>query len=104
MDVAKELDDYMAYLMQGLGHTDRHSGLAGYCTGLMLPLSRKSVEPIAAYSFLMAQRLRAGGDACGKKTPSRARSVTSQAGSQRYASNWASPSQSPWGIARIAAR
>ena len=25
-----------------------HSGLTGYCTGLMLPLSRKSVEPIAA--------------------------------------------------------
>lgn len=31
----------MAYLMQGLGHADRHSGLTGYCTGLMLPLSRQ---------------------------------------------------------------
>lgn len=48
MDIAKEFDDYMAYLMQGLGHADRHAGLTGYCTGLMLPLSRKSVEPIAA--------------------------------------------------------
>ena len=48
MDIAKEFDDYMAHLMQGLGHADRHSGLVGYCTGLMLPLSRKSVEPIAA--------------------------------------------------------
>jgi SRSO17 transposase len=48
MGIAKEFDDYMAYLMQGLGHADRHSGLTGYCTGLMLPLSRKSVEPIAA--------------------------------------------------------
>ena len=48
MDVAKEFDAYMAYLMQGLGHSDRHSGLNGYCTGLMLPLSRKSVEPMAA--------------------------------------------------------
>ncbi len=48
MDIAKEFDDYMAYLMQGLGHVDRHSGLSGYCTGLMLPLSRKSVEPMAA--------------------------------------------------------
>ena len=38
----------MAYLMQGLGHADLHSGLTGYCTGLMLPLSRKSVEPMAA--------------------------------------------------------
>ena len=48
MDIAKEFDDYMAYLMQGLGHADRHAGLSGYCTGLMLPLSRKSVEPMAA--------------------------------------------------------
>ena len=48
MDIAKEFDHYMAYLMQGLGHADRHSGLTGYCTGLMLPLSRKSVEPMAA--------------------------------------------------------
>ena len=48
MDIAKEFDDYMAYLMQGLGHADRYSGLTGYCTGLMLPLSRKSVEPMAA--------------------------------------------------------
>jgi SRSO17 transposase len=48
MDITKEFDDYMAHLMQGLGHADRHSGLTGYCTGLMLPLSRKSVEPIAA--------------------------------------------------------
>jgi SRSO17 transposase len=48
MDVAKEFERYMAHLAQGLGHADRHAGLAGYCTGLMLPLSRKSVEPMAA--------------------------------------------------------
>ena len=48
MDIAREFDDYMAYLMQGLGHADRHAGLSDYCTGLMLPLSRKSVEPMAA--------------------------------------------------------
>ena len=48
MDIAKEFDDYMAHVMPWLGHADRHSGLTGYCTGLMLPLSRKSVEPIAA--------------------------------------------------------
>ena len=48
MAIAQEFDQYMAYLMQGLGHADRHSGLSGYCTGLMLPLSRKSVEPMAA--------------------------------------------------------
>lgn len=48
MDIANEFEDYVAYPMQGLGHADRHSGLTGYCTGLMLPLSGKSVEPIAA--------------------------------------------------------
>lgn len=48
MHIATEFDQYMAYLMQGLGHADRHAGLSGYCTGLMLPLSRKSVEPMAA--------------------------------------------------------
>jgi SRSO17 transposase len=26
----------------------RHAGLKGYCTALMLPLARKSVEPMAA--------------------------------------------------------
>ena len=48
MDVAKEFECYMAHLAQGLGHADRHAGLAGYCTGLLLPLPRKSVEPMAA--------------------------------------------------------
>jgi len=48
MDISREFDGYMTYLMQGLGHADRRSGLTGYCTGLMLPLSRKSVEPMAA--------------------------------------------------------
>lgn len=27
---------------------DRHAGLKGYCTGQMLPLSRKNVEPMPA--------------------------------------------------------
>jgi SRSO17 transposase len=35
-------------LAQALGHADREAGLRGYCTGLMLPLQRKSVEPMAA--------------------------------------------------------
>jgi SRSO17 transposase len=38
----------MNHLSEGLGHMDRHAGLKGYCTGLMLPLARKSVEPMAA--------------------------------------------------------
>lgn len=48
MDVARRFDRYLEQLSAGLGHADRHAGLRGYCTGLMLPLSRKSVEPMAA--------------------------------------------------------
>lgn len=48
MDLSTEFEHYMAHLAKGLGHADRHSGLRGYCTGLMLPLSRKSIEPMAA--------------------------------------------------------
>ncbi|QNH25255.1 transposase [Xanthomonas theicola] len=31
-----------------LGHADREGGLRGDCSGRMLPLARKSVEPLAA--------------------------------------------------------
>jgi SRSO17 transposase len=48
MDISKQFERYMMHLCEGLGHADRHAGLSGYCTGLMLPLSRKSVEPMAA--------------------------------------------------------
>lgn len=48
MDISKEFGHYLAHLAAGLGHADRHAGLSGYCTGLMLPLSRKSIEPMAA--------------------------------------------------------
>ena len=48
MDIFDEFEHYMAHLAEGLGHADRHAGLSGYCTGLMMPLSRKSVEPMAA--------------------------------------------------------
>src|SRR5438477_1502665 len=44
-----EFERYMAHLCAGLGHSDRHAGLRGYCTGLMAPLQRKSVEPMAAH-------------------------------------------------------
>jgi SRSO17 transposase len=49
MDELQEFDRYMAHLSEGLGHADRHAGLRGYCTGLMSPLQRKSVEPMAAH-------------------------------------------------------
>ncbi|MCG3168407.1 MAG: IS701 family transposase ISCARN42 [Bacteroidia bacterium] len=48
MNVSQRFERYMEHLAVGLGHSDRHAGLKGYCTGLMLPLSRKSVEPMAA--------------------------------------------------------
>jgi len=44
-----ELDRYVASLCEALGHADRHEGLADYCRGLMLPIERKSVEPLAAH-------------------------------------------------------
>ena len=48
MSASQRFEQYMEHLAGGLGHMDRHAGLKGYCTGLMLPLSRKSVEPMAA--------------------------------------------------------
>ena len=48
MSASQRFERYMEHVAAGLGHIDRHAGLKGYCTGLMLPLSRKSVEPMAA--------------------------------------------------------
>ncbi len=48
MNDLQEFERYMAHLSEGLGHADRHAGLRGYCTGLMSPVARKSVEPMAA--------------------------------------------------------
>src|SRR3990167_2464007 len=48
MGASERFDRYMDHLSAGLGHLDRHAGLKGYCTGLMLPRARKSVEPMAA--------------------------------------------------------
>jgi len=49
MEDLQEFERYMAHLSEGLGHLDRHAGLRGYTTGLMSPLQRKSVEPMAAH-------------------------------------------------------
>lgn len=49
MNDLEEFEKYMAHLGEGLGHADRQAGLRGYCTGLMGPLKRKSVEPMAGY-------------------------------------------------------
>jgi len=39
---------YVAGLGSVIGHADRIGPLSDYCTGLMLPVERKSVEPLAA--------------------------------------------------------
>jgi len=44
-----EYERYMKYLCEALGHQDRHAGFSDYSRGLMLPIERKSVEPLAAH-------------------------------------------------------
>jgi SRSO17 transposase len=39
---------YIEGLADAAGHADRHAPLKNYCTGLLLPGERKSVEPMAA--------------------------------------------------------
>ena len=45
MDVSKEFECHMAHLAQGRGHADRRTD----CTGLMLPLARRSLEPMVSH-------------------------------------------------------
>jgi SRSO17 transposase len=42
-------EQYVSLIAQQLGHADRVEPFRGYCTGLMLPVQRKSVEPMAAH-------------------------------------------------------
>jgi SRSO17 transposase len=48
-EAVEEFETYLEHLAQGLGHADRHAGLKGYCAGLVMPLTRKSIEPMAAH-------------------------------------------------------
>src|SRR5471032_2011260 len=48
MEPSKRFDEYVSLMAQSLGHADRVEPFRGYCTGLMLPVTRKSVEPMAA--------------------------------------------------------
>jgi len=45
-----DLDEYLEHLCAALGHADRRISLKDYCRGLMLPIARKSVEPLAAHT------------------------------------------------------
>ena len=39
---------YVEALSAALGHADRRGPLKDYCLGLLMPVERKSVEPLAA--------------------------------------------------------
>ncbi|MDA8107761.1 MAG: IS701 family transposase [Betaproteobacteria bacterium] len=45
----QRFEKYVALIGERLGHADRVAPFRGYCTGLMLPVERKSVEPMAAH-------------------------------------------------------
>lgn len=46
--VGAGFDAYVAALIEVIGHADRAAPLRDYCVGLMMPVARKSVEPLAA--------------------------------------------------------
>ena len=45
---ARRFEKYVEGLTSVIGHADRVGPLCDYCTGLVLPGERKSVEPMAA--------------------------------------------------------
>ena len=47
-DVASRFSAFIDGLMSVIGHAARAKPLRDYCTGLMMPCDRKSVEPMAA--------------------------------------------------------
>ena len=47
-DVASRFSAYVEGLTSVIGHANRAKPLRDYCTGLMMPCDRKSVEPMAA--------------------------------------------------------
>jgi SRSO17 transposase len=49
MGTTQRFEEYVSLIAQQLGHADRVDPFRGYCTGLLLPVKRKSVEPMAAY-------------------------------------------------------
>lgn len=50
MPKLSEFERYINHLCDVLGHQDRHARFADYSRGLMLPIERKSVEPLAAHT------------------------------------------------------
>ena len=71
----KRFAAYVAGLVSVLGHADRARPLRDYCTGLVMPGERKSVEPMAAVTGLRTASVAAafcrerplvGREACGQ--------------------------------------
>jgi SRSO17 transposase len=50
MGTLDKFERYMETLCERLGHVDRQRGFIEYSQGLMLPIERKSVEPLAAHT------------------------------------------------------
>ncbi len=48
VDHQERFESYVELLTEAAGHADRAAPLRDYCTGLLLPGERKSVEPMAA--------------------------------------------------------
>jgi SRSO17 transposase len=48
MERTAEFTRYLQHVGENLGRSDRQLALNDYCTALMLPLGRKSIEPLAA--------------------------------------------------------
>ena len=78
-DGAERLEAFVDALSDVIGHADRVGPLRDYCTGLLTPSERKSVEPLAAVT-----------------APSRV--------SAQHQSLLHFVAQSPWSDARVLAR
>jgi SRSO17 transposase len=48
MELTAEFTRYLEHVGEGVGRTERKGSLKNYCSALMLPLKRKSIEPLAA--------------------------------------------------------
>ena len=45
-----DLNGYLAHLGAALEHADRRISMQDYCRGLMVPIVRKSIKPLAAHT------------------------------------------------------
>jgi SRSO17 transposase len=57
MSNINEYERYVSHLCELLGHEDRRGGFTEYSRALMLPIKRKSVEPLAAASIAEPEKI-----------------------------------------------